>query len=100
MRAGALRARQVGYAVGVLVLVVAVWELVKYFVPERGVSIGDTRILPRTSDAALPHVWSVITVLGDKDGAGTVGGTLLRTAGFTFGLALLALAIGTVVGIA
>ncbi|WP_040691648.1 ABC transporter permease [Nocardia vinacea] len=100
MRAGALRARQVGYAVGVLVLVVAIWELVKYFVPERGVSIGDTRILPRTSDAALPHVWSVITVLGDKDGAGTVGGTLLRTAGFTFGLALLALAIGTVVGIA
>ncbi|WP_330254791.1 ABC transporter permease subunit [Nocardia sp. NBC_00565] len=94
------RARRVAYAVGVLLLVVAVWELVKAFVPERGVSIGDQRILPRTNDGALPHVWSVITVLGDKDGSGTVGGTLVRTAGFTFGLALLALAIGTVVGIA
>ncbi|WP_433575225.1 ABC transporter permease [Nocardia brasiliensis] len=88
-----------GYAVAVFVLVVGVWELVKFAVPEHGVSIGEQRILPRTGDGALPHVWSVVTVLGERDGTGTVGGTLLRTAGFTLGLALLALAIGAVVGV-
>ncbi|WP_043683239.1 ABC transporter permease [Nocardia vulneris] len=88
-----------GYAVAVFLLVVGVWELVKFAVPERGVSIGEQRILPRTGDGALPHVWSVVTVLGERDGTGTVGGTLLRTAGFTLGLALLALAIGAVVGV-
>ncbi|MFB8279298.1 ABC transporter permease [Nocardia colli] len=95
-----VRTARVVYAVTVLVLVLALWELVKLVVPERGVSIGDQRILPRTGDGALPHVWSVVTVLGERDNSGTVGETLLRTAGFTFGLALLALLIGTVVGVA
>ncbi|MEU7144469.1 ABC transporter permease subunit [Nocardia sp. NPDC046473] len=99
MRIGPGTAR-VGYAVAVLVLVLALWELVKLVVPERGVSIGEQRILPRTGDGALPHVWSVVTVLGERDSSGTVGQTLLRTAGFTFGLAMLALFIGTVVGVA
>lgn len=88
-----------GYAVVVFALVVGVWELVKFAVPERGVSIGAQRVLPRTGDAALPHAWSVVTVLGERDGTGTVGTTLVRTAGFTLGLALLALAIGAVVGV-
>ncbi|MFD6163191.1 ABC transporter permease [Nocardia sp. NPDC060256] len=95
-----LRTGRVGYALAVLVLVLALWELVKLVVPERGVSIGDQRILPRTGDGALPHVWSVVTVLGERDSSGTVGQTLLKTAGFTFGLAMLALLIGTVVGVA
>ncbi|MFI6042818.1 ABC transporter permease [Nocardia sp. NPDC051321] len=95
-----LRTARVVYAVTVLVLVLALWELVKLVVPERGVSIGDQRVLPRTGDGALPHVWSVVTVLGERDNSGTVGETLLRTAGFTFGLAMLALLIGTVVGVA
>ncbi|MFC9439744.1 ABC transporter permease [Nocardia sp. NPDC057030] len=95
-----VRTARVVYAVTVLVLVLALWEVVKLVVPERGVSIGDQRILPRTGDGALPHVWSVVTVLGERDNSGTVGETLLRTAGFTFGLALLALLIGTVVGVA
>lgn len=94
------RVATVCYPLAAFALVAAVWELVKAFVPANGVSIGDQRILPRTNDGALPHLWSVITVLGDKDGKGTVGGTLLRTAGFTFGLAMLALVLGTAVGIA
>ncbi|MBF6180430.1 ABC transporter permease [Nocardia otitidiscaviarum] len=88
------------YPLAAFVLVAAVWELVKAFVPADGVSIGEQRVLPRTTDAALPHTWSVLTVLGEPDGSGTVGETLLRTAGFTFGLALLALLLGTVVGVA
>ncbi|QBS45598.1 ABC transporter permease [Nocardia sp. CS682] len=94
-----LRTARAGYAVAVLVLVLGCWELVKLVVPEGGASIGDQRILPRTGDGALPHVWSVVTVLGERDGNGTVGVTLVRTAGFTLGLALLALLIGTVIGV-
>ncbi|WP_216917589.1 ABC transporter permease [Nocardia noduli] len=94
------RAIRAGYALAALLLVIGIWEAVKALVPAQGVSLGDQRILPRTTDAALPHVWTVFTVLGERDGKGTVGATLLRTAGFTFGLALLALFIGTVVGVA
>lgn len=88
------------YPVAAFVLLIAVWELVKAVVPAGGVSIGQQRILPRTTDGALPHAWAVVTVLGERDGRTTVGATLLRTAGFTLELALLALVLGTVVGMA
>ncbi|MET9212807.1 MULTISPECIES: ABC transporter permease [unclassified Nocardia] len=94
------RAARIGYAVAAFVSVAVIWELVKLLVPADGVRIGGVRVLPRTGDAALPHVWSVVTVLGEADGTGTVGTTLLRTAGFTLTLALLALLLGTVIGIA
>lgn len=100
MSAARTRAARAGYAVGAFALVIGGWELVKVLVPEQGVSIGGQRVLPRTGDGALPHVWSVLAVLGEPDGTGTVGATLLRTAGFTLGLALLALLIGTVIGVA
>ncbi|MCU1643129.1 MAG: Formylaminopyrimidine transport permease protein ThiX [Nocardia sp.] len=99
-RRGVALLRGAGYPVAAFVLLLAAWELVKDLVPANGVSLGSTRVLPRTSDGALPHVWAVITVLGERDGKRTVGATLLHTAGFTFGLALLALVVGTVVGTA
>ncbi|WP_245717147.1 ABC transporter permease [Nocardia jejuensis] len=94
-----LRGRSMLYPMAAFGLVLLAWELVKWLVPANGVSIGEQRILPRTTDGALPHVWAVIAVLGDKDGKTTVGATLVRTAGFTLGSALLALVLGTVVGI-
>ncbi|GAB2631644.1 ABC transporter permease [Nocardia goodfellowii] len=99
MSAARSRLGRVAYPAGALLLLVAAWELVKALVPPGGVSIGAQRILPRTTDAALPHVWSVFTVLGEPDGKRTVGATLLHTAGFTFGLAMMALLIGTVIGV-
>ncbi|WP_194813767.1 ABC transporter permease [Nocardia sp. XZ_19_385] len=99
MKAKSWKLGRVGYPVGALLLVIALWELVKLLVPVQGVSFGGQRVLPRTSDAAMPHVWRVFTVMGDADGKRTVGETLLRTAGFTFVLALTALLIGTVVGV-
>ncbi|WP_084514236.1 ABC transporter permease [Nocardia acidivorans] len=92
--------RGLGYPIAAFGLLLAAWELVKVLVPANGISIGDQRILPRTTDGALPHVWAVVTVLGEKDGKRTVGATLLHTAGFTLGLALSALILGTVVGVA
>ncbi|MET1042933.1 MAG: ABC transporter permease subunit [Microbacteriaceae bacterium] len=51
-------------ALGVLSLV-AVWELYKLLGPEDGVVIGDIRVLPRTSDLAMPHVWDMLTRLAE-----------------------------------
>ncbi|MCM6775509.1 ABC transporter permease subunit [Nocardia sp. CDC159] len=93
------RGGRVLYPVAAFGLVLVAWELVKLLVPAQGVSVGGQRVLPRTSDGALPHVWSVVTVLGERDGQRTVGETLVRTAGFTLGLALLALVLGTVIGV-
>jgi NitT/TauT family transport system permease protein len=84
-------------------LVLIVWELIKLLVPTDGVSVGGVRVLPRTDDGALPHVWSVFTVLGDPEvsvaGSRSVGAALLSTAAFSFGLAVLGFVIGTVVGL-
>ena len=57
-------------AVAAFVLLVVVWELVKLVVPADGVSIGGVRVLPRTSDAAMPHVWTVLGRLFDPEVAG------------------------------
>jgi NitT/TauT family transport system permease protein len=86
-----------------IALILVVWELVKVLVPANGVSIGDTRVLPRTDDGALPHVWSVITVLGQPEvsvaGSRSVGAALLATGLFSFGLAILGFVLGAVVGL-
>jgi NitT/TauT family transport system permease protein len=42
-------------AVGVLAIV-AIWELYKLLAPADGVVIGGARVLPRTTDLAMPHV--------------------------------------------
>ncbi|MDQ4138477.1 MAG: ABC transporter permease, partial [Actinomycetota bacterium] len=45
--------------VGVL-LVAVLWEAYKLLGPVEGLSIGDTRVLPRTTDLAMPHVWDMV----------------------------------------
>jgi NitT/TauT family transport system permease protein len=50
--------------VAAFVLLVVAWELSKAVVPDDGVSVGGVRVLPRTRDAAMPHVWTVLGQLG------------------------------------
>ncbi|OZD08669.1 ABC transporter permease [Rhodococcus sp. 06-235-1A] len=87
-------------AVGLLLVF---WELVKVIVPENGVSIAGVRVLPRTDDGALPHVWSVLAALTEPEvnvaGARSVGAAVVSSGLFTFGLALLGFALGAVVGL-
>lgn len=63
MRAGTsrLRATLLGVA-GVLVLV-GLWEGYKLLAPADGVVVGGTRILPRATDLAMPHVWDMLARL-------------------------------------
>ncbi len=45
-----------------LVAVVALWEGYKALGPDDGVVVGadETRVLPRTTDLAMPHVWDMV----------------------------------------
>lgn len=91
--------------IGALVLAVALWELVKLVVPADGVLLGDTRILPRTDDSSMPHVWTVLARMGAPEVAGaaderTVGAAVLSGALFTLGLALGGLVVGGILGVA
>lgn len=54
-------------ALGVLgVLAVAgAWEAYKALAPDDGVLVGDNRVLPRTTDLAMPHVWDMVRRLGE-----------------------------------
>jgi NitT/TauT family transport system permease protein len=97
------RARAVGAAVVSFVLLVVLWELAKSLLPDEGVLVGDTRVLPRTDDAAMPHVWTVFGRLFEPEVAGaadprTVGAAVASGALFTLGLALGGLVLGGVLG--
>ena len=98
------RARTAASAVIAFALLVGVWELAKAVLPDAGVSIGDTRVLPRTDDASMPHVWTVLARLGEPEVAGaaaqrTVAEAVASGALFTLGLALGGLVIGGVLGV-
>jgi len=91
-------------AVAAFVLLVVMWELVKLVVPDDGVSIAGTRVLPRTSDAAMPHVWTVLSRLFDPEVAGaaqqrSIGAAVLFGALFTLRLSLGGLLLGGVLGV-
>ena len=96
--------RAAAWAVAAFVLLVVLWELAKLLLPANGVSIGGTRVLPRTDDAAMPHVWTVLATLGRPEVAGaadpqTVGAAVASGAAFTFGLALGGLVLGGIGGV-
>ncbi|MGE0295146.1 ABC transporter permease [Pseudonocardia sp.] len=85
-------------------LLVAAWELTKLVLPDGGVTVGGVRVLPRTDDAAMPHVWTVLAQLFQPEVAGaadprTVGAAVASGALFTLGLALGGLVLGGIGGV-
>jgi NitT/TauT family transport system permease protein len=90
-------------ALGVLVLA-GIWEAYKSLGPENGVVLGDTTVLPRTSDLAMPHIWDMLTTFSDPvnsfSGSDTVGSVVWSACLFTLKLAAIGWVIGVVVGMA
>ncbi len=88
-------------AVGV-VLVAVLWELYKAIGPATGVVVGGVTILPRTSDLAMPHLWTMFARLGQPvladPGSPPLWLAVLQASAFTLGIAALSWLIGTVVG--
>jgi NitT/TauT family transport system permease protein len=98
------RSRAVATTVAAFVLLIALWELAKLVLPAAGVTIVDTRVLPRSDDSAMPHVWTVLGRLTEPEVAGaattrTVAAAVASGALFTLGLALGGLLIGGVFGV-
>lgn len=91
-------------ALTLVVVVIMVWELVKLLVPADGVSIDGTRVIPRTDDGSLPHIWDVFAVLSEPEvaipGSLTTGQTIGAAMWFSMQLAFIALLVGSALGLA
>ncbi|GCE76908.1 hypothetical protein CBZ_19640 [Cellulomonas biazotea] len=103
MRSSARRAaRSAGWAAAAVVLLVVLWEVVKAVVPDTGWHVGEASVLPRTDDVAMPHVWDVVTRLGQPEtsaaGAPTVLGAMLQAGWFTLRVAAAGWVLGVVGG--
>jgi len=105
------RLRPVLLGIAGIAVLIAAWELYKYLGPTDGVVLGAVegergsglRVLPRTHDRAMPHVWDMLTrLLGSSSGAQTapMWQAVLLAALTTLGIAAVGWALGLVVGAA
>jgi NitT/TauT family transport system permease protein len=100
------RATAARWGVGVLgvLLIAALWEAYKLLGPVEGFSIGDTRVLPRTTDLAMPHVWDMVgrllAPITRAEGAPPLWMEIARAALTSFGIAAVGWLVGLVVGVA
>jgi NitT/TauT family transport system permease protein len=86
-----------------LALVAAAWELYKAVGPAGGGEVVGWRILPKTSDNAMPHVLDIVQRLFDPESRTSsrqIWRVVLAAAWFTFRLAVLGFAVGALVGVA
>jgi NitT/TauT family transport system permease protein len=87
--------------VAALVLVAAGWELWKALGPADGGELLGWRVVPKTNDRVMPHVWQMFAEFGQPEVRETplVWQAVAGYAWFTFRLALVGLLVGTVVGV-
>ncbi len=95
-------ARRTGLFCIALFLVACAWELYKLVGPEDGGSLFGMRMIPKTSDRAMPHTWDMVSRLGEPENRGGDDPIWITVAGYawyTFRLSLLGWVLGVVVGI-
>lgn len=88
--------------VGVLALV-ALWEGYKALAPDDGVVVAGSRILPRTTDLAMPHVWDMVSRLLEPATRNDTSPLWVAVASATLvslGIAAVGWVVGVVVGVA
>lgn len=86
-----------------LLAVAALWEGYKALGPDDGLLVGDNRVLPRTTDLAMPHVWDIVQRILEPatslDGAEPLWLLVAKAAGVSLGIAAVGWLAGTVVGL-
>jgi NitT/TauT family transport system permease protein len=100
-RSRALQLRRGAMLLLALVLLAALWEFYKLVIPEDGVSIGDSLILPRSDDASMPHLSEIFGAFGEQEVSGTSGtviSSVLSALWYSLRLAAAGFAVGVVVG--
>ncbi|WP_420113466.1 ABC transporter permease [Pseudactinotalea sp.] len=104
-RARTTSARVRAVVLGLLgvISVAAIWELYKALGPADGVVVAGTRILPRTTDLAMPHTWEMVARLLEpttsQAGAAPLWQTVAGAAVISLGIAAVGWFVGTVVGL-
>jgi len=97
------RLRALGFGVLGILAVAAMWELYKWLAPQDGVVIAGTRVLPRPTDLAMPHVWEMVGRLFEpttsQPGAPPLWETVAQAALVSLGIAGVGWLVGTTVGI-
>lgn len=82
--------------------VIVVWELYKLLAPEDGVIVLGVRILPRTTDLAMPHVWDMAARLVEpvtrQEGSPPLWSMIALGALTTLGIAAVGWIVGMIVG--
>lgn len=104
-RAGVAReARRWLWGLVGVVAVAVIWELYKFLGPDDGVVIGGLRVLPRTTDLAMPHVWDMgarlLEPVTRAPSANPLWLEVTLAALVTLGIAAVGWLVGLVVGIA
>jgi NitT/TauT family transport system permease protein len=82
-------------------LVAVLWELYKAVGPERGGDLLGVRILPRTGDREMPHVWEMVSRMtrpAVRGGTDPIAVVVLRATWYSFRVALAAFVVGTLLG--
>jgi NitT/TauT family transport system permease protein len=97
------RMRRVALFALAFVVLVALWECYKAVGPSDGGKLFGWRILPRTEDAAMPHVWDVLRRFGHPELRGssrTIASVVAAGSWFTMRIAFTGFVLGVVVGLA
>jgi len=88
--------------VAALALVAVIWETYKALGPEDGGQLLGVRILPRTSEYAMPHVWDMFSRFGRPEVRGsdrTVLVAVLAGAWYSFRLSVAGFVLGAAIGV-
>jgi len=85
-----------------LATLVVLWELYKTVGPEHGGKVLGWRLLPKSENGSMPHVWDMVRRLGRPELRGssrTIGAVVLAGSWFTARVAAAGLVLGVVVGL-
>ncbi|MEV4537007.1 ABC transporter permease subunit [Asanoa sp. NPDC049518] len=95
------RGRLVLGALGAVVVGVLLWEGYKAVGPADGLSVAGARVLPRTDDAAMPHVMTILSRFGDPElsGGDPIWLVVLQACLFTLRSVALGFVLGGLVGL-
>ena len=95
--------RRVAMFLIAVALVAVAWEVYKFFGPEEGGEVLGSRLIPRTSDRAMPHTWEMASRLFDPEVRGKdtpIWQAVLAYSWYTFRMAFIGLVLGGVFGVA
>lgn len=103
MKGTGRNAGRLAWGLGGVLAPVLLWELYKAAGPARGISVGGLPVLPRTTDLAMPHSWTMIARLFAPESsaadAGPLWAAVLQAAGFTLAVAGAGWVLGVAVGL-